>query len=62
MSFLINFFSNFGTNLETSSYLWENCFAILISVVGLLLFLYLIGIMQVGHEYLLIMCVKFLNL
>ncbi|XP_050369821.1 cyclic nucleotide-gated ion channel 1-like [Argentina anserina] len=35
--------SNFGTNLETSSYLWENCFAILICLVGLLLFLYLIG-------------------
>ncbi|BBH05311.1 hypothetical protein Prudu_016664 [Prunus dulcis] len=29
--------SNFGTNLETSSYVWENCFAILISVIGLLL-------------------------
>ncbi|KAI5332250.1 hypothetical protein L3X38_022379 [Prunus dulcis] len=39
--------SNFGTNLETSSYVWENCFAILISVIGLLLFLYLIGIMQI---------------
>ncbi|XP_062005700.1 cyclic nucleotide-gated ion channel 1-like [Rosa rugosa] len=35
--------SNFGTNLETSTYVWENCFAILISVIGLLLFLYLIG-------------------
>ncbi|KAK9937119.1 hypothetical protein M0R45_013932 [Rubus argutus] len=35
--------SNFGTNLETSSYLWENCFAILICVIGLLLFLYLLG-------------------
>ncbi|KAL6124143.1 hypothetical protein ACLB2K_076658 [Fragaria x ananassa] len=38
--------SNFGTNLETSSYLWENCLAILISVMGLLLFLYLIGNVQ----------------
>ncbi|CAL9000291.1 unnamed protein product [Prunus brigantina] len=38
--------SNFGTNLETSSYVWENCFAILISVIGLLLFLYLIGNVQ----------------
>ncbi|XP_062006882.1 cyclic nucleotide-gated ion channel 1-like [Rosa rugosa] len=38
--------SNFGTNLETSTYVLENCFAILISVVGLLLFLYLIGNVQ----------------
>ncbi|XP_050369218.1 cyclic nucleotide-gated ion channel 1-like [Argentina anserina] len=38
--------SNFGTNLETSTYVWENCFAILISIVGLLLFLYLIGNVQ----------------
>ncbi|KAM5576986.1 hypothetical protein ABKV19_007700 [Rosa sericea] len=38
--------SNFGTNLETSTYIWENCFAILISIIGLLLFLYLIGKVQ----------------
>ncbi|CAB4313478.1 unnamed protein product [Prunus armeniaca] len=38
--------SNFGTNLDTSNYVWENCFAILISVIGLLLFLYLIGNVQ----------------
>ncbi|KAM5576971.1 cyclic nucleotide-gated ion channel 1-like [Rosa sericea] len=38
--------SNFGTNLETSTYVFENCFAILISTVGLLLFLYLIGKVQ----------------
>nr|XP_011462008.1 PREDICTED: cyclic nucleotide-gated ion channel 1-like [Fragaria vesca subsp. vesca] len=38
--------SNFGTNLETSSYMWENCFAILISIIGLLLFLILIGNVQ----------------
>ncbi|KAK9904373.1 hypothetical protein M0R45_000807 [Rubus argutus] len=24
--------SNYGTNLETSTYVWENCFAILISL------------------------------
>lgn len=43
--------SNFGTNLTvTSSYVWENLFAILISVIGLLLFLYLIGNVQVGHD------------
>ncbi|KAI5331643.1 hypothetical protein L3X38_021769 [Prunus dulcis] len=38
--------SNFGTNLTTSSYVWENLFAILISVTGLLLFIYLIGNVQ----------------
>ncbi|XP_068331255.1 cyclic nucleotide-gated ion channel 1-like [Pyrus communis] len=38
--------SNFGTNLTTSTYVWENLFAILVSVVGLLLFLYLIGNVQ----------------
>ncbi|PRQ32648.1 putative potassium channel, voltage-dependent, ERG [Rosa chinensis] len=38
--------SNFGTNLQTSTYVWENCFAILISIIGLLLFLYLIGKVQ----------------
>ncbi|PRQ60441.1 putative ion channel, cNMP-binding protein [Rosa chinensis] len=37
---------NFGTSLETSTYLWENSFAILISIIGLLLFLYLIGNVQ----------------
>ncbi|XP_024157854.1 cyclic nucleotide-gated ion channel 1 isoform X2 [Rosa chinensis] len=42
--------SNFGTNLETSSYIWENCFAILICVVGLLLFLFLIGSVQAYIE------------
>ncbi|XP_048427151.1 cyclic nucleotide-gated ion channel 1-like [Pyrus x bretschneideri] len=38
--------SNFGTNLTTSTYVWENLFAIFISIVGLLLFLYLIGNVQ----------------
>ncbi|KAK9949325.1 hypothetical protein M0R45_004854 [Rubus argutus] len=38
--------SNYGTNLETSTYVWENCFAILISSIGMLLFLYLIGKVQ----------------
>ncbi|KAM5557669.1 cyclic nucleotide-gated ion channel 1 [Rosa sericea] len=38
--------SNFGTNLVTSNYVWENLFAILISIIGLLLFLYLIGNVQ----------------
>ncbi|CAL9015990.1 unnamed protein product, partial [Prunus brigantina] len=38
--------SNFGTNLTTSNYVWETLFAILISVTGLLLFIYLIGNIQ----------------
>ncbi|PRQ56770.1 putative potassium channel, voltage-dependent, ERG [Rosa chinensis] len=42
--------SNFGTNLETSTYKWENCFAIVICVSGLLLFLYFIGNMQIYME------------
>ncbi|XP_021802865.1 cyclic nucleotide-gated ion channel 1-like [Prunus avium] len=39
--------SNFGTNLTTTSnYVWENLFTILISITGLLLFIYLIGNVQ----------------
>ncbi|KAH0992612.1 hypothetical protein GBA52_004095 [Prunus armeniaca] len=38
--------SNFGTNLTTSNYVWENFFAILISITGVLLFVYLIGNVQ----------------
>ncbi|BBH01288.1 cyclic nucleotide gated channel 1 [Prunus dulcis] len=37
---------NFGTNMQTSSYVWENCFAIIVSLIGLLLFLYLLGNLQ----------------
>ncbi|PON50121.1 Voltage dependent potassium channel [Parasponia andersonii] len=37
--------SSFGSNLETSR-AWETCFAALISLLGLLLFLYLIGNLQ----------------
>ncbi|KAL4594946.1 hypothetical protein ACB092_12G055600 [Castanea dentata] len=32
--------SSFGQGLQTSSYLWESCFSIFISILGLLLFLY----------------------
>ncbi|KAI5332552.1 hypothetical protein L3X38_022681 [Prunus dulcis] len=39
--------SNFGTNLTTSNYAWENFFAILTSITGLLLFVYLIGNVQI---------------
>ncbi|XP_050368794.1 cyclic nucleotide-gated ion channel 1-like [Argentina anserina] len=38
--------SNFGTDLETSNYVWENCFTIFLSLVGLLLFIYLMGNVQ----------------
>ncbi|KAL5568090.1 hypothetical protein UlMin_024665 [Ulmus minor] len=38
--------SSLGSNLETSSNIWENLFAVLISMLGLLLFLYLIGNLQ----------------
>ncbi|CAB4307008.1 unnamed protein product [Prunus armeniaca] len=39
--------SNFGTNLTTSNYVWENLFAILISITGVLLSVCLIGNVQV---------------
>ncbi|BBH01286.1 cyclic nucleotide gated channel 1 [Prunus dulcis] len=42
--------SNYGTDLKTSNYLWENCFAILISAIGLLLFSYLIGNVEVRRD------------
>ncbi|XP_030936079.1 cyclic nucleotide-gated ion channel 1-like [Quercus lobata] len=32
--------SSFGQGLQTSNYLWESCFSIFISILGLLLFLY----------------------
>lgn len=38
--------SSLGQNLETSTYVWENCFAILIAIAGLVLFAFLIGNMQ----------------
>ncbi|XP_030942479.1 cyclic nucleotide-gated ion channel 1-like isoform X2 [Quercus lobata] len=38
--------SSFGSNLQTSSYIWENIFALGISIFGLLLFLYFIGNLQ----------------
>lgn len=43
------FCSSFGqNNLETSNYVWEKCFAVLISLFGLLLFTYFIGNLEVG--------------
>ncbi|KAM1407508.1 hypothetical protein ACFX2F_002078 [Malus domestica] len=38
--------STFGTNLTTSTYVYENLFVVFISIVGLLLFTYLIGNVQ----------------
>ncbi|XP_050285492.1 cyclic nucleotide-gated ion channel 1-like isoform X2 [Quercus robur] len=38
--------SSLGQNLQTSNYVWENFFAALISLVGLLLFSYFIGNLQ----------------
>ncbi|KAK9147285.1 hypothetical protein Scep_006042 [Stephania cephalantha] len=38
--------SSLGQNLETSTYVWEICFAVVISISGLVLFALLIGNMQ----------------
>ncbi|KAJ9164285.1 hypothetical protein P3X46_023881 [Hevea brasiliensis] len=38
--------SSLGQNLETSTFVWEICFAVLISISGLVLFSFLIGNMQ----------------
>ena len=66
---ILYFCSSFGQNLDTSDNVQENFFAVLISILGLLLFLYLIGTLQVGtiiqHLFLLLniklflLCAKF---
>nr|AWN82505.1 cyclic nucleotide-gated channel 4 [Nicotiana tabacum] len=38
--------SSLGQNLQTSTYVWEICFAVFISIAGLVLFSFLIGNMQ----------------
>ncbi|KAB1205049.1 Cyclic nucleotide-gated ion channel 1 [Morella rubra] len=38
--------SSYGSNLDSSPYIWENFFAIMISICGLFLFLYFIGNLQ----------------
>ncbi|KAM5555593.1 cyclic nucleotide-gated ion channel 1-like [Rosa sericea] len=43
--------SNFGTNLQTSPYLWEIYFAVVISVSGLFLLTILIGRMEIMLQY-----------
>ena len=67
--YILYFCSSFGQNLDTSANVQENFFAVLISILGLLLFLYLIGTLQVGtiiqHLFLLLniklflLCAKF---
>ena len=48
------FFSSYGQNLTTSTFIGETSFAILIAIMGLVLFAHLIGNMQVFlHCYLL---------
>ncbi|XP_059435141.1 cyclic nucleotide-gated ion channel 1-like [Corylus avellana] len=42
--------SSFGQNLQTSSYFWENFFAIFVSIFALLLFLYFIGNVQTYRQ------------
>lgn len=44
-------FSSLGQNLKTSNFIWENIFAICISVIGLILFSLLIGNMQVCASF-----------
>ncbi|KAG6715367.1 hypothetical protein I3842_05G248300 [Carya illinoinensis] len=43
--------SSFGSNLQTSPYIWENCFAVLISIAGLLLFMYFLGRLQMYMQW-----------
>ncbi|KAK4548412.1 hypothetical protein RGQ29_032793 [Quercus rubra] len=38
--------SSLGQNLQTSNYIWENCFALCISIFGMILFLYFLGNLQ----------------
>ena len=52
--FCSNFCSSLGQNLQTSTYIWENCFAVSISIFGFLLILYFIGNLQVGAQHLFI--------
>ncbi|KAF5451079.1 hypothetical protein F2P56_031378 [Juglans regia] len=38
--------SSFGSNLQTSTHFWENCFSVLTAISGLLLFTYFLGRLQ----------------
>lgn len=48
--------SSLGQNLKTSTYVWEVCFAVFISISGLVLFSSLIGNMQASSYVTHIMC------
>lgn len=48
------FSSSYGQNLSTSTFIGETSFAILIAIVGLVLFAHLIGNMQVSGNKLLL--------
>ncbi|XP_030944422.1 cyclic nucleotide-gated ion channel 1-like isoform X2 [Quercus lobata] len=43
--------SSLGGNLQTSNYIWENCFALSISIFGLILFLYFLGNLQMYMQW-----------
>ncbi|XP_062001176.1 cyclic nucleotide-gated ion channel 1-like [Rosa rugosa] len=43
--------SSLSQNLQTSTYAWENLFAVFISIVGMLLFIYLIGSLQTYLQF-----------
>ncbi|KAG7994986.1 hypothetical protein I3843_01G086300 [Carya illinoinensis] len=43
--------SSFGSNLQTSPHIWENCFAVLTSISGLLLFMYFLGRLQMYMQW-----------
>nr|XP_023929552.1 cyclic nucleotide-gated ion channel 1-like [Quercus suber] len=46
--------SSFGQGLQTSSYLWESCFSIFISILGLMLFLYFLENLKVNTQFFLL--------
>lgn len=50
-SFLFLCYSSYGQNLSTSTFIGETSFAILIAILGLVLFAHLIGNMQVNQRF-----------
>lgn len=51
MNFFLSFLSSYGQNLSTSTFIGETMFAILIAILGLVLFAHLIGNMQVFGSF-----------
>lgn len=49
--FPIYYLSSYGQNLSTSTFIGETSFAILIAILGLVLFSHLIGNMQVHRKH-----------